>query len=124
MRTLVISMKKNEYMPKITPIQSWNHLRDYCEKFRWPDPRTGIITEGYNPPSSVNKKDVERVPFFIRYITGKGRVESGYCVCLKVNRRRHQRMVQFVESQQIRIVRDYLVIEVNGTRFVTRSIIY
>ncbi len=109
-------------MPTIAPTLSWHHIRNYCEKFRWVDPHSKIVTEGYNPPKSIPEKDVERVPFFIKFITGKGRVEQGYCVCMKVNRERHQRLVQFVDSHEFRWVRDYLVMEINGTRFVTRTI--
>lgn len=109
-------------MPTTAPTLSWTHIRNYCEKFRWRDPRTHCFTEGYNPPSTVPSKDVERVPFSIKYITGKGKVEQGWCICLKVNRRKHQRTIMFVDSQEIRIVRDYLVMEVNGTHFVTRTL--
>ncbi len=109
-------------MPTHSPTLSWHHIRNYCEKFRWRDPRSHLLTEGYNPPKSVPEKEIERVPFYIKFITGKGKVEEGYCICLKVVRKRHQRMVQFVESKEIRWVRDYLVMEINGTRFVTRTI--
>lgn len=108
-------------MPRNASYMSWVHIRDYCEKFRWTDPHTKLVTEGYNPPSTIPQDQIERVPFSIKYITSKGVVESGYCVCLKVNNRRHQRMVQFIPSNEIRWIRDYLVLEVNGTRFITRS---
>lgn len=108
-------------MPREQPVISWHHLRLYCEKFTWTDPVTGLITEGYNPPKGVVG---ERVPFNIRYITLNGNMESGRCICLKVDNRKHLRLVQFVDSGEIRWIRDYLVMEVNGTRFVTRSIHY
>ena len=38
---------------------------------------------------------------------------------LKVNLRKMQRMVKFVNSNQVRWVRDYLVIEVDGMRVMT-----
>ncbi len=109
-------------MPYATPTLSWFHIRDFCEKFSWRDPSTGIVTEGYTPPSSVARTEVQRVPFTIKYITSKGVVESGRCICLKVNRRKHMRLVMFVDSNEIRWIRDYLVLEISGTRFVTRSI--
>lgn len=106
-------------MPRQQPKVSWHHIRNYCEKFSWTDPRSGLVTEGYNPPSGVS---ATRVPFNVKYITVDGNVESGRCVCLKVNRKAHQRMVMFVNSGEIRWIRDYLVMEVNDTLFVTRSV--
>lgn len=83
----------------------------------WRDATTGLDTTGYNPPQGAD--NLRRVPFFIKYITAEGRLEQGNCICLKVNTRRHQRTIQYVNSQEIRTVRDYLVVEVDGTRFVT-----
>ncbi len=80
---------------------------------------SGLPTEGYNPPEGVSS---ERVPFTVKYITLNGMVESGRVVSLKVIPRKHQRMVMFVDSGEIRWIRDYLVMEVNGTRFVTRTV--
>lgn len=135
-------------MPTKQPSTSWQRIRDYTEKFQWRDKRTGLMTTGYNPP--VGAQDLSRVPFFIRYVTGKGRLEQGNAVCLKVDRRKHLRMIQFVtdpslthtsarasgripasgaqsrvpalparSSNAIRFVRDYLIIEIDGTRFIT-----
>ena len=104
-------------MPQRPSIVSYQHLRDYTEKFSWIDRKTGLRQIGFNPPKSALK--VERHPFFIRYITQSGNVESGHAVCIKVDLRRQQRLIQFVESQEIRRVCDYLVIEVDGTYFVT-----
>lgn len=128
-------------MPTKQPSTSWQRIRDYTEKFQWRDKRTGLMTTGYNPP--VGAQDLSRVPFFIRYVTGKGRLEQGNAVCLKVDRRKHLRMIQFVtdpslmptsarvsarsripalptrSSSAIRYVRDYLIIEIDGTRFIT-----
>lgn len=109
-------------MPILSPTLSWTHIRNYCEKFRWRDPKTNLLTEGYNPPKHIPQKNIEKVPFSIKFITSKGRVEVGWCICLKVYRRKHQRLLMFVESGEKRIARDYLIMEVNGTRFVTRSI--
>lgn len=98
------------------PRQSWQNLRNYTEKFAWDDPRSGIRTTGFNPPQ--NAKNIARVPFFIRYVTLSGRVEEGECVTLSLNLARHQRMVQFIRSKEIRWVNDFLVIEVDGVQFV------
>lgn len=99
------------------PTQSYTELRRYTEKWQWIDPRTGMKTTGYVHPQTA--RNVERVPFFIKFITKSGHVDQGNCVCLVVDTDRHQRKVQFVESKQIRVVNDILVIEVDGTRFIT-----
>ena len=104
-------------MPKIQPTMSYQHIRNYTEKFSWIDRRTGLKEIGFNPPKTA--VNIERVPFFIRYITRDGKVESGHAVCLKVDLRRKQRLIQFIESNEMRRVRDYLIIEIDGTRFVT-----
>lgn len=98
---------------------SWTQLRNVCEVFEWKDPKTGVKVRGHNPPGGKDGKGVCRVPFHLRYVTGKGVCESGMVVTLKVYPELRQRMVQFVESKQIRRVRDYLVIEVNGVRVIT-----
>ncbi len=104
-------------MPRQQPTQSYQRIRDYTEKWTWCDNHTGLMTTGYNPPTGA--QDCRRVPFHIRYVTKGGRLEMGNAVCLKVDRRRHLRTIQFVESQAIRSVWDFLVIEVDGTRFRT-----
>lgn len=99
------------------PRQSYQELRRYTEKWRWIDPRSKQRVVGYVHPQTA--MEVERMPFYIKFLTKTGHVDAGICVCLKVDVLRHQRMVQFVESSQIRIVNDILVLEVDGTRFVT-----
>lgn len=99
------------------PTQSYTELRRYTEKWQWIDPRTGMKTTGYVHPQTA--RNVECVPFFIKFLTKTGHVDQGNCVCLAVDTDRHQRKVQFVESKQIRVVNDILVIEVDGTRFIT-----
>jgi hypothetical protein len=101
---------------KNQPRQSWQNIRNYTEKMSWVDARSGIRTVGFNPPA--NAKGVEHVPFFIRYVTLSGRVERGECVTLSLNLARHQRMVQFIRSKEIRWVNDFLIVEVDGVRFV------
>jgi hypothetical protein len=55
----------------------------------------------------------------MRAITGKGELIEGMVITLKVYTREHQRMVKFCESNQIRRIRDYLIIEIDGKRVVT-----
>ena len=102
-------------MPTRQPVQSWEHIRDYTEKWEWIDARTGVKTTGFNPPE--NAKDKKQVPYFVRYITSKGVTEQGEVITLKVIPERHQRKVMFVVSGAIRIIRDYLIISVDGVRF-------
>ena len=117
---------KNEtIMPNAKQVMSWEAVRTLTEKFEWRDPKSGIVTRGFNPPGGKDGKGVSRVPFHIKYITGKGQVESGFCICLKVYPELKQRMIQFVGpdgkggSRQIRRVRDYLIMEIDGIRIVT-----
>lgn len=65
------------------------------------------------------------MPFYIRYLTLRGVVEEGTVVCLKVflhggrsGKGAHQRMIQFVESRQVRRICDLLIMEVDGIRVV------
>ena len=109
--------KEGNIMPYKGPEQSYQNIRNYAEKWRWRDPKSKIITTGYLPPA--NATEVSQVPVFIKYITLKGKLESGNVVTLKVDVRRHQRMVMFVESKEVRIINDYLVISIDGTRFIT-----
>ena len=104
-------------MMNIRPTQSYTELRRFTEKWQWRDPRTGRIVTGYVHPQSATH--IERVPFFIKFLTKTGHVDAGNCVCLSVDTMRHQRKVQFVDSKQIRVVNDILVIEVDGTRIIT-----
>lgn len=104
-------------MPKKNPTVSYTLLRNYTEKFSWTDVRSGCVCNGFNPPSDAG--DVKRVPFFIRYVTSSGKVESGMVTCIKVVPERHQRKILFEKSGEIRVVYDYLVMEVDGTIFVT-----
>lgn len=104
-------------MPYKGPEQSYQNIRNYAEKWKWRDSKSKIMTTGYLPPA--NATEVSQVPIFITYVTLKGNLESGNVVTLKVDVRRHQRMVKFVESGEIRLVNDYLVISIDGTRFIT-----
>ena len=110
--------EKRKNMPKKEPTVSYTLLRNYTEQFQWKDSRTGLVRKGFNPPKE-GVTDVERVPFFIRYITTTGKVESGSVVCISVQPERAQRKIKFVQSGEIRIVNDHLIIEVDGTKFLT-----
>lgn len=99
------------------PTQSYTELRRFTEKWEWDDPRTGQRVTGYVHPQTAH--NLARHPFFIRFLTKKGYVVEGRCVCLSVDVARHQRKVQFVQSNDIRVVNDILVLEVDGTRFIT-----
>lgn len=55
----------------------------------------------------------------MRAITSRGELIEGTVITLKVFTREHQRMVKFCASNQIRRIRDYLVLEIDGIRVVT-----
>ena len=97
--------------------QSYQNPRPFGE--RWPgiDPRSGQQVTGYVHPQTA--RNVKRKSFYIKFLTKTGHVDEGECVCLKVDILRHQRKVQFVNSGEIRVVNDILVLEVDGTRFIT-----
>lgn len=103
-------------MPKKEPEMSFTLLRNYTELFRWKD-SDGTEHKGFNPPDKALEK--ERVPFYIRYVTSSGKVEEGMVTCVSVQPERLQRKIRFVTSGEIRVVYDYLVIEVDGTKFIT-----
>lgn len=115
----IFAKKIKSDMPKQQPVRSWNEIRNYAELFEWRDAKTGVTVRGYNPPGGKDGKGVQRVPFHVKYITIKGEVEQGLVVCLKVYPELRQRMIQFVESRQIRRIRDYLIMEIDGVRIVT-----
>ena len=103
---------------------SWDRLRDLTEKWTWEVTTRGgqrVRTQGFNPPEGSG---AQRVPFHIRYLTLDGRLEDGFCTCLKVfvhgnadtHRGCRQRMIQFVESHEVRRICDILVLEVDGIR--------
>ena len=104
-------------MPRQRPVVSWQQLRNYMEQWVWRDPRTGCEVTGFNPPEKAAEK--RQRPFYFRAITSKGEVIGGEAVCLKVFLNKRQRMVRFTASGEIRRIRDYLVMEVNGVRVIT-----
>jgi citrate lyase beta subunit len=96
---------------------NWEAIRQLTERFSWTDAKTGVRVTGFNPPEGA--KDVERVAYHVRYVTLKGEVEQGQVVTLKVFPRQRQRMVQFVASKQVRRIRDYLIVSIDGIRIRT-----
>ena len=104
-------------MPVRQPTISFQQIRHLTEKFSWRDPKTGVRVTGFNPPADALER--QQVPYFVKYVTGKGHLEQGEVVTIKVDTRRHQRKVRFTASNEIRILRDYLIIEIDGFRVVT-----
>lgn len=104
-------------MPRRQPTISFQELRNLTEKWMWKDPKTGLQVTGYNPPDNADGK--RQKPYFVKYVTGSGVLEQGEVITLKVDLRRHQRMVKFLESGECRWIRDYLIIEVDGMRIIT-----
>lgn len=96
---------------------SYTELRMFMERWQWDDPRAGKRVTGFDPPQTA--RNVERKSFYIKFLTKTGHVDEGTCVCLSVDTMRHQRKVKFVESGEIRVVNDILVLNVDGTRFIT-----
>ena len=103
-------------MPRKEEKMSWTLIRMYAEKFEYTDQK-GIRRISFNPPEGA--LDVKRLPFHIRYITSKGTVEEGEVECISVDVRKHQRTVRFIASGAIRRVRDYLICEIDGVKFLT-----
>lgn len=95
---------------------SFQNIRNYAERWEWIDER-GIRQTGTDIPEKARKS--KRIPFFIRYITKEGNVEEGTAVTLSVDTRKRQRKIQFVQSEEIRTVRDYLIIQIDKARFIT-----
>lgn len=104
-------------MPRKEPTYSYTMIRNYAELFQWTDPSDGQMRKGFNPPSGA--ENVSRVPFYIKYVTGSGKVESGTVTCISVQPERLQRKIKFEGSGEIRIVYDYLIVEIDGVLFLT-----
>lgn len=104
-------------MPTKQPSISFQQIRQLTEQWQWRDGRSGVMTRGFNPPAG--SADCRQVPYFVRYVTGKGYLEQGEVITLKVDLSRHQRKVKFTGSNQVRIIRDYLIIEIDGIRVIT-----
>ena len=63
-------------------------------------------------------KDKQQVPYFLRVVTLKGELMEGEVITLKVLKN-HRRLVRFTQSGEIRNIADYLIISIDGVRFVT-----
>lgn len=105
-------------MPRIAQQTiSWQQIRALTEVWTWRDARTGAEVSGFNPPQDAIKP--RQKPYYMRAITIKGELIEGTVITLKVFIDLHQRMVKFCESNQIRRIRDYLIIEIDGKRVIT-----
>lgn len=104
-------------MPRRQPTISFQQIRNLTERFSWRDPKTGVRVTGFNPPADAKEK--QQVPYFVKYVTGRGVLEQGEVITIKVDLRRHQRKVKFTVSNEIRVLRDYLIIEIDGFRVLT-----
>ena len=104
-------------MPKQQPVLSWTQIRNYAERWSWADPRTGVKVTGYNVPEAA-RKSAKQVPYFIRVVTLKGELMEGEVITLKVLPK-HRRLIRFTQSGEIRNIADYLIISIDGIRFVT-----
>jgi len=104
-------------MPKNTPVLSWTQIRNYAERWSWTDVRTGVRVTGLNVPEKA--KDKAQVPYFLRVVTLKGELMEGEVITLKVWPEKHRRLIRFTQSGEIRNIADYLIISIDGIRFVT-----
>lgn len=104
-------------MPRRQPTISFQQIRNLTERFSWRDPKTGVRVTGFNPPADAKEK--QQVPYFVKYVTGRGVLEQGEVITLSVDTKRHHRRVKFINSNEIRILRDYLIIEIDGFRVLT-----
>lgn len=110
-------------MPIKSPVLSWTQIRNYAERWSYEVPGTRgadgkpLRTLSFNVPESA-RKSAKQVPYFLRAVTGKGELIEGMVITLKVLKN-HQRLVKFTESNEIRCIRDYLIISIDGVRFVT-----
>ena len=103
-------------MPKNTPVLSWTQIRNYAERWSWTDAKTGVTVRGLNVPDGA--KDKQQVPYYLRVVTLKGELMQGEVITLKVLPK-HRRLVRFTQSGEIRNIADYLIISIDGIRFVT-----
>jgi len=103
-------------MPTKNPVLSWTQIRNYAERWSWIDQRTGVRVTGYNVPNGAVEK--RQIPYFLRVVTLKGELMQGEVITLKVLPK-HRRLIRFVQSGEIRNIADYLIISIDGVRFVT-----
>ena len=103
-------------MPTKNPVLSWTQIRNYAERWSWIDQRTGVKVTGYNAPDGAAEK--HQIPYFLRVVTLKGELMQGEVITLKVLPK-HRRLIRFTASGEIRNIADYLIISIDGVRFVT-----
>ncbi len=102
-------------MPIQKPILGWEHIRNYAEKWQW---REGAVRKtDYNVPERY-RKSARQVPYYIRAVTLKGELIEGEVITLKVFTQEAQRLIKFVNSNEIRRICDFLIIEIDGVRFI------
>lgn len=106
-------------MPRKSPETSYTHIRDYAERWTWRDPLSGVLQEGFDPPS--NARDKQRKPFHIVAITKDGRRIEGDVVTLNVRPygATTLRDVKFVQSGEVRMVDDQRIVSIDGVRFIS-----
>lgn len=111
-------------MPTTHPTLSFEHIRDYAERWTWLDPKTGQHETGYNaPPHAV---EVHHLPFSFKALTTDGELITGRAICTEVNTYRHTRRIMFTEDDpkgghqkgDFRWLTDSLIVEIDGVRFV------
>lgn len=98
---------------------SYQHIRDYAERWTWIDPCTGIRQEGFDVPQ--NAIDKRRKPFHLVAITKDGRRLEGDVVTLNVRPygATSLREVKFVQSGEVRMVDDQRIVSIDGVRFIS-----
>ena len=104
-------------MPTKSPVLSWTQIRNYAERWSWIDQRTGVKVTGYNVPEKA--KDKAQVPYYLRVVTLHGELMEGEVITLKTWPEKHRRLVRFTASGEIRNIADYLILSIDGIRFVT-----
>ena len=110
-------------MPTKNPVLSWTQIRNYAERWSYEVPGTcgadgkPIRTVSFNVPEEA-RKSARQVPYFLRVVTLKGELMQGEVITLKVLPK-HRRLIRFTASGEIRNIADYLVISIDGIRFVT-----
>ncbi len=102
-------------MPTTTPTLGSEHIRNYAEKWYWME--GGQRKVGYNVPDRY-RDTAHQLPFHIRCITLDGALVEGDVICIKVFPEKRQRLIRFVNSNQIRRICDCLIISIDGTRFI------
>lgn len=108
-------MQNPATMPKAKTYISVEDLRLWTELFTWRD-RLGVEQEGPNPPDEY-RATAERKPFSVKYVTRDGRrhgePRGDRVVCIAVIPG-GERLIRYVDSGEVRRIRDSLIYWVNG----------